>query len=150
MGVVYLARNKLMGRWKSQGRAAGRCWPKQGTSDRFLREIQSAAKLQHPNIVAAYTAIPMGDRSSLRWSTSRGTTCPSWSRPGARCRSCNACYFIYQAALGLQHAHERGMVHRDIKPGNLMLFAQGKQAVVKVLDFGLAKVTSEQQDRRNV
>ena len=48
-----------------------------------------------------------------------------------------------QAALGLQHAHEQGMVHRDIKPGNLMLAASGKRAVVKVLDFGLAKVTSE-------
>ena len=57
----------------------------------------------------------------------------------------HACYFIYQAALGLQHAHERGMVHRDIKPANLILAREGKKAVVKVLDFGLAKVTSEGQ-----
>ncbi len=55
----------------------------------------------------------------------------------------NACNYIHQAALGLQHAHEHGMVHRDIKPGNLMLASQGNRAVVKVLDFGLAKVTSE-------
>ena len=57
----------------------------------------------------------------------------------------HACYFIYQAALGLQHAHERGMVHRDIKPANLILAREGKKAVVKVLDFGLAKLTSEGQ-----
>ncbi len=57
----------------------------------------------------------------------------------------HACYFIYQAALGLQHAHERGMVHRDIKPANLILAREGKKAIVKVLDFGLAKVTSEGQ-----
>ena len=56
----------------------------------------------------------------------------------------NACYFVHQAALGLQHAHERGMVHRDIKPANLILAREGKKAVVKVLDFGLAKVTSEE------
>ena len=57
----------------------------------------------------------------------------------------HACYFVHQAALGLQHAHEQGMVHRDIKPGNLMLAREGNKAVVKVLDFGLAKVTGEGQ-----
>ena len=57
----------------------------------------------------------------------------------------NACYVIYQAALGLQHAHERGMVHRDIKPANLILAREGTMAVVKVLDFGLAKLASEGQ-----
>jgi hypothetical protein len=57
----------------------------------------------------------------------------------------HACYFIHQAALGLQHAHERGMVHRDVKPANLIIASEGKKSVVKVLDFGLAKVTSEGQ-----
>ena len=57
----------------------------------------------------------------------------------------HACYFIHQAALGLQHAHQRGMVHRDIKPANLIVAREGNKPVVKVLDFGLAKVTSEGQ-----
>ena len=55
----------------------------------------------------------------------------------------NACNYVHQAALGLQHASELGMVHRDIKPSNLMLARQGSRAVIKVLDFGLAKVKSE-------
>ncbi len=62
-------------------------------------------------------------------------------------RSCtagrHARYFIYQAAQGLQHAHDRGMVHRDIKPANLIVAREGKKGVVKVLDFGLAIVTGE-------
>ena len=55
----------------------------------------------------------------------------------------HAAYFVHQAALGLQHAHEQGMVHRDIKPGNLMLARKGDKSIVKVLDFGLAKATRE-------
>src|SRR5207248_9679986 len=48
-----------------------------------------------------------------------------------------ACSLVCQAALGLQHAHERGLVHRDLKPSNLMLTREG---VVKILDLGLARV----------
>jgi hypothetical protein len=55
----------------------------------------------------------------------------------------NATFYAQQVALGLQHAHEKGMVHRDIKPNNLMLAIEGKKHVVKILDFGLAKATSE-------
>src|SRR4029079_3641615 len=54
-----------------------------------------------------------------------------------------ACQYARQVALGLQHAHERGMVHRDLQPSNLMLTLDG---TVKILDFGLAKVLSERQN----
>jgi serine/threonine protein kinase len=56
----------------------------------------------------------------------------------------DACHFVHQAALGLQHAHEQGLVHRDIKPGNLMLTWIGGRATVKLLDFGLAKASRSQ------
>jgi serine/threonine protein kinase len=55
-----------------------------------------------------------------------------------------ACNYLHQAALGLQHAHESGMVHRDIKPGNFMLSSQGGRAQIKVFDFGLAQVIREE------
>ena len=56
----------------------------------------------------------------------------------------HACYFLHPAALGLQHAHEEGMVHRDIKPANLMLSHRNNRPVIKILDFGLSKAVSEQ------
>ena len=55
----------------------------------------------------------------------------------------HACYFVHQAALGLQHAFKQGTVHRDIKPGNLMLTRNGDRGIVKILDFGLAKASLE-------
>src|SRR5262249_10347451 len=57
----------------------------------------------------------------------------------------NACIYTYQAALGLQHAFEHNMVHRDIKPQNLIVAKEGKKQTVKILDFGIAKVKREAQ-----
>ena len=55
----------------------------------------------------------------------------------------HATYFASQAAQGMQHAYDQGIVHRDIEPGNLMLTRKGSRAVIKVIDFGLAKSTRE-------
>ena len=112
--------------------------------DRFLREIRAVARLRHPNIVTAYSAFRLGESIVFAMEYVEGSTWRKLVKAKGPLPVAHACYFIHQAALGLQHAHERGMVHRDIKPGNLMLAREGNKPVVKILDFGLAKVTSEE------
>ncbi len=145
MGVVYLARNKLMGRLEVLKVVGGQLVERPGVRDRFLREVQSAAKLQHRNIVTAYSATRLGESIVLAMEFIDGEDLARMVKSRGPLPVVHACYFIYQAALGLQHAHERGMVHRDIKPANLIFALEGKKGVVKVLDFGLAKVTIEGQ-----
>ena len=145
MGVVYLAQNKLMGRPEVLKVVGGHLVERPAVRDRFLREVQSAAKLQHKNIVTAYSAMRFGESLVLAMEYVEGDDLAKVVKSGGPLPVVHACYFIYQAALGLEHAHERGMVHRDIKPANLIIAREGKKAVVKLLDFGLAKVTSEGQ-----
>ncbi len=145
MGVVYLANNKLMGRPEVLKVVGRHLIERPGVADRFLREIRSAAMLHHANIVAAYTAMRLGQSLVLAMEYVDGLDLAAKVNDQGPLPVAHACYFIHQAALGLQHAHERGMVHRDIKPANLILAREGKKAIVKVLDFGLAKVTSEGQ-----
>ena len=57
----------------------------------------------------------------------------------------HACFIAHQTVLGLQHAHDEGLVHRDIKPGNLMLTHQRAKAMIKILDFGIAKLSHEEK-----
>ena len=144
MGVVYLARNKLMGRQEVLKVVGRHLIERPGVLDRFLREIQSAARLQHVNIVTAYSAMRMGPSLVLTMEYVKGFDLAKIVKARGPLAIAHASHFIHQAALGLQHAHERDMVHRDIKPANLMV-GEGKKGLVKVLDFGLAKVTSEGQ-----
>jgi hypothetical protein len=143
MGVVYLARNRLMGRKEVLKVISGNLMDRSIVRERFLREIRNAAQLHHPNIVTAYSAVRAGDRIVLAMEHVEGDDLAKLVKRQGPLPVAHAANFAYQAALGLQHAHERGMVHRDIKPSNLMLARQGKRATVKILDFGLAKATQE-------
>ena len=143
MGVVYLAQNKLMGRKEVLKVVGSQVINRRGVLDRFLGEIRHAAQLHHPNIVTAYAALRMGESLVLAMEYVEGLDLAKMVKARGPLPVANASNYVHQAALGLQHAHEHGMVHRDIKPGNLMLTRQGNRAVVKVLDFGLAKVSRE-------
>jgi formylglycine-generating enzyme required for sulfatase activity/serine/threonine protein kinase len=154
MGVVYLAHNRLTDRpevlkvIKPEGldvedtaRDAEAAARAREAAERFLREIRSAARLDHPNIVRALTAFRAGGLVVFVMEYVEGQTLARVVETCGPLPVADACRYARQAALGLQHAFEKGLVHRDIKPLNLIL-AQG--GVVKVLDFGLAKATSEQ------
>ena len=144
MGVVYLAHNQLMGRDEVLKVMGRHIIEKPGVLDRFLREIRAVARLRHPNIVTAYSAFRLSESIGFAMEYIAGYDLSKLVKTNGPLSVPHASYFIHQAALGLQHAHEEGMVHRDIKPGNLMLSRKGDRAIIKILDFGLAKATREQ------
>jgi serine/threonine protein kinase len=143
MGTVYLAKNRMMGRLEVLKVISQAVLNKSGARERFLQEIQAAARLNQPNIVAAYSVLRLGDILVFSMEYVKGQDLEKLVSARGYLPVANAAFYIHQVALGLQHAHERGMVHRDIKPNNLMLAIEGKKHVVKILDFGLAKATSE-------
>ncbi len=143
MGVVYLARNKLINRFevlKVMNRAlVGR--PE--AVERFLQEIRSAGQLNHGNVAATFSAYQLGDLLVLAMEYVEGDDLAKVVHQRGALPIPRACYCVHQAATALQRGVELGMVHRDIKPSNILLAKQGKRLVVKVIDFGLAKAKSE-------
>jgi serine/threonine protein kinase len=143
MGVVYLARNKLMDRLEVLKVISKSLMDRPGSMERFLREIRSAAMLNHNNVVKAYNALQVGDLLVFAMEYVDGQNLAEVVTTGGPLSVAKACHYICQVALGLEHAHDKGMVHRDIKPQNLILARESKKHVVKILDFGLAKATSQ-------
>ena len=143
--MVFLANNKLMGRPEVLKVINKSLLDKPSAIQRFLREIQMAARLSHENVVRAYGALQLGDLLVLVMEYVEGQDLHKLVQAEGPLPVANASYYARQVALGLQHAHEREMVHRDIKPSNLILVRHGKKHTVKILDFGLAKATSEKR-----
>lgn len=111
---------------------------------RFYQEIQIVSQLAHPNVVHAYDAGPIGGNHVLVMEYAEGVDLARLVRRRGPLPVAQACDYVRQAALGLQHIHERGQIHRDVKPSNLLVSA----AAVKVLDLGLAKLGKVVDDGR--
>jgi serine/threonine-protein kinase len=109
-----------------------------GRLARFLREMELIARLDHPNVVHAYDAGRAGKRFFLAMEFVAGRDLSRIVREVGPLPVHQACEYARQAALGLQHAHEQGLVHRDVKPSNLLL--DERKGLVKVSDFGLARL----------
>jgi serine/threonine protein kinase len=122
---------------------------------RFFREVEVISQLSHPAIVHAYDADAVGSTYYLAMEFVEGTDLERLVKDSGQLPAAQACDFIRQAALGLQYAHERGLVHRDIKPSNLLVESRGSKVegqktgsgrtaldsrVVKILDLGLARL----------
>ncbi len=140
MGVVYQAEHKMMGRLVAVKVMNRGFVGHPEAIDRFTREIKAVATLNHPNIAQAYDADHADDLQLLVMEFVEGQDLAAYSKAKGPLPIAHACYYIRQAALGLQHAHEHGLVHRDLKPQNLMRMPKGG---VKILDFGLAKLLTE-------
>ncbi len=143
--VVYLAHNKLEGRDEALKVVRRHLMERRGVIDRFLREIRALAMLHHPNIVAAYSAARVGESIIFAMEFVEGLDLARMVKARGPLRVAYACNFIYQAALGLQHAHEKGLVHRDIKPGKMMLAPKGDRATIKIIGFSRVKMTRDKE-----
>jgi serine/threonine protein kinase len=130
-GVVYLARNRLLGRLE-----ALKVVTRPADAGRLLREARAVARAAHPNVVAAYAAREAGGRVVLAMEYVDGVDLFRLVVRRGPLPAAAACGYVRQAALGLHHAHALGLTHRDVKPHNLILAADG---TAKVLDFGLAE-----------
>jgi serine/threonine protein kinase/WD40 repeat protein len=108
---------------------------------RFYREVQVISQLSHPHIVHAFDAGQNEQMHYLVMEYVEGDDLGDVVKKTGPLPVAQACDYIYQAALGLQHAFEKGLVHRDIKPSNLIVTrGAAKAGVVKILDLGLARL----------
>ncbi len=142
MGQVFVAVHQMMHR-----QVAIKVLPRSKSTpeaiDSFTREIQTQAKLDHRNLVRAYDAGHDGNVYFLVTEYVLGTDLRRLVRLQGRLTMAQAASVITQAAQGLGYAHEQGLVHRDVKPGNLLVTPEG---LVKVSDLGLAGFLHEGQD----
>jgi serine/threonine-protein kinase len=137
MGVVYKAEDPALDRVValktiSLAEAEGR----KDYEKRFMLEAKAAGKLTHPNIVTIYDFGEEGDLAYMAMELLEGTELRARMRQG-EIPAAEAVDIALQVAEGLAFAHEHGIVHRDIKPGNIMLLERGP---VKIMDFGIARM----------
>jgi len=140
MGDVFLAHQESLDR-----RVAVKLLPPemardQATVDKFLREARSAAKVSHENIVGAVDAGQAGGRTFFVMEYVAGESLHSLVHRQGALPEAQALGFARQIALGLRHAHRHGLIHRDIKPKNILITKDGR---AKICDFGLARMLKE-------
>ncbi len=137
MGAVYLAEHRDLNRKVAlKIMVAPRDEDQRLANERFIREARAAAALDHPNIVRIFDVNRHNGTPYLAMEYVDGDTLQRVLERDGHFPLSAAADAIAQAASGLQHAHERGFVHRDIKPGNLI---RDNAGVVKILDMGLAR-----------
>ena len=144
MGAVYQAEHRLMDRLVALKIIHRDLISNPRALERFRLEFKAVARLNHPHIVTAYDADQAGDIHFLVMEFVDGMSLAKLVAKKGPLEVIYACNFVRQAAKGLQHAFEAGMVHRDIKPHNLMLTRKGQ---IKILDFGIARLASESRPK---
>ncbi len=141
MGVVFQALHRRMNRVVALKVLSPRFGARPEFASRFQREIQAAAKLSHPNVVKALDAELTNARRFLVLEYIAGTDLSSLVKQSGKLPLRSAIDAVLQAARGLEYAHAQGIVHRDVKPSNLLRDLQG---TIKLLDLGLARIMSSE------
>jgi eukaryotic-like serine/threonine-protein kinase len=139
MGRVYLVRNTLSDRTEAMKVLLPDLAARSEFVARFMREIKTLASLDHPNIAVLRTAFTAGDQFVMIMEYVEGVTLADRLDRGPFPTS-EALNYTSQVLSALSYAHSRHVIHRDIKPGNMMLTPKG---VVKLMDFGLARSADE-------
>ena len=137
MGMIFRAHDPLLDRLVALKVISPEVEVTDELRARFFREAQACAKLSHPNIVTVYDmgedegrlfiVMELLDGEELRQLIARGTTLALEDKLS----------ILVQMCSGLHYAHQKGVIHRDIKPGNIMVLRDGQ---VKILDFGIAQI----------
>ena len=141
MGKVYQVRNTLTNRVEALKVLLPDLTSASELVDRFLREIRISASLDHPNIAALRTAQRVNNQLLMVMEYVEGSTLDSMMHK-ARLPLGEAIDYTAQALSALAYAHSKGVIHRDIKPGNIMLTPMG---MVKLMDFGIAKLATDRK-----
>ena len=143
MGVVYLANDPEIERpvaiktLRAMSEASGSA--RSDLETRFLKEAKLAGRLQHPNVVTVYEVGREQDTSFIAMEYVDGEPLNRLAARGEGLDTAARVEIVRQVAQALQHAHERGVLHRDIKPGNILVTRDRR---VKVADFGIGKLLS--------
>lgn len=155
-GVVYLAFDPTLRREVALKVPRPEVLLSQDLRQRFLREAQAAALLEHPNIVPVFETGEVGGLLYMASAYCPGSTLSAWMRERPELPSPTvAARIVAQLARALAHAHERGVFHRDLKPANILLQVAEKPGrdelpfVPRITDFGLAKVLSAGSDTKS-
>jgi serine/threonine-protein kinase len=135
MGVVYKAQEESLNRFVALKVLGQHLTQDPEYLNRFLQEARSAAKLSHPNIVQIFFIGEDQGRHFFAMEYVSGTSLQELISREGRIGNPRAAKMVLQAAAGLAAAHDQGIIHRDVKPANLMLSEAG---VIKIADFGLA------------
>src|SRR5262245_42376184 len=142
MGRVYKAVHLAMGRFVALKMISPALTQTERARELFQREVRAAGRLHHPNIVTFYDAHTSGDRCYLVMEYVDGPNLSQLVKEQGPLPVEQACEYIRQAAVGLEYAHHQGLIHRDVKPSNLLVQQTTAGPQVKILDFGLALVTA--------
>ncbi len=140
MGEVYLAEHRSMGRMVAIKVLPSHWLGRAGSVERFNEEIRAASRLMHPNIVTAFDAGQAEGIHYLAMEYVDGKTLSQIVAEEGPMSIGDATSGVRQAAFALHHAHAAGIVHRDVKPGNLM---RSREGTIKLLDLGLARFSRQ-------